>query len=51
MTKMNNRTKTKQLRKFIPKGKSLNKLNQVIIGIQIGNFTFQKKKKRKKTLI
>ena len=43
--------KHKQLRKFIPKCKSLNKLNQVIIGIQIGNFTFQKKKKRKKTLI
>ena len=39
--------KHKQLRKFIPKCKSLNKLNQVIIGIQIGNFTFQKKKKRK----
>ena len=37
--------KHKQLRKFIPKGESLNKLNQVIIGIQIGNFTFQKKKK------
>ena len=43
--------KHKQLRKFISKDKSLNKLNQVIIGIQIGNFTFQKKKKRKKTLI
>lgn len=40
--------KHKQLRKFIPKCKSLNKLNQVIIGIQIGNFTFRKKKKRKK---
>ena len=40
--------KHKQLRKFLPKCKSLNKLNQVIIGIQIGNFTFQKKKKRKK---
>ena len=35
--------KHKQLRKFISKDKSLNKLNQVIIGIQIGNFTFQKK--------
>ena len=40
--------KHKQLRKFIPKCKSLNKLNQVIIGIQIGKFTFKKKKKRKK---
>ena len=36
--------KHKQLRKFISKDKSLNKLNQVIMGIQIGNFTFQKKK-------
>ena len=35
--------KHKQLRKFIPKCKSLNKLNQVIIDIQIGNFTKKKK--------